>query len=77
MQLSVSTIATSSGTRIYGQSSCGTTSRLTDGQNSITATMLGDALQTVNARIQGSDPVTRTNDSVVQFLLQHIQQLES
>ena len=39
--------------------------------------MLGDALQTVNPGMQGSDPMTRTNDSVVQFLLQCNQQLES
>ena len=59
------------------QSGCGTTSRLADAQNSITVTMLGDALQTVNARMQGSDPVTRAKDSVVQSLLQCIQQLET
>ena len=39
--------------------------------------MLGDALQTVNAGIQHSDPATRTDGSMVQSLLQHIQQLES
>ena len=72
----VSTIATPLGAMIYGPSGCGTTPRLADAQNSITVTMLGDALQTVNARMQGSDPVTRANDSVVQSLLQWIQQLE-
>ena len=66
-----------SGAMIHGQSGCGTTSRLAKAQNSITVTMLGDALQTVNARMQGSDPVTRANDGVVQSLLQHIQQLET
>ena len=41
------------------------------------ATMLGDASQTVNARIQGSNAMTRTNDIVVQSLLQCIEQIES
>ena len=40
---------------IYGQSSCCTTSIVTDVQNMIRVTMLGDALQAVNAGIQGSD----------------------
>ena len=73
----VSTIATPSGAMIYGQSGCGTTPMLAYAQSSITVSMLGDALQTVNARMQGSDPVTRANDSVVQSLLQWIQQLET
>ena len=55
---------------LYNQCSCGTTSGVTDVQNSITVTMLGDALQTVNAGMQHSDPVTRANDSIVQSLLQ-------
>ena len=46
-------------------------------QNSITVTMLGDALHTVNAMMLGRDAMTGTNDSVVQSLLQCIQQLES
>ena len=45
--------------------------------DSITMAMLGDALQTMNAGRQHSDPTTRTDDSTVQSLLQHIQQLES
>ena len=60
---------------IYGQSRCCTTSSVTVVQKMITVTMLGDALQAVNAGMQGSDAVTRTNDSVIQSLLQHIQQL--
>ena len=50
---------------LYGQSSHSTNSSLTDVQNTITVTMLGDALQTVNARMLRSDAMTRTNDSVV------------
>ena len=49
----------------------------TDVQNSNMVTMLGDALWTVNAGMQHSDPVTRANDSIVQSLLWCIQQLES
>ena len=47
---------------IYSQSSCGTTSSVTDVQNMFMVTMLCDALQTVNAGMQGSDAVKRTND---------------
>ena len=61
----------------WNQCSCGPTSGGTDVQNSIMVTMLGDALQTVNAGMQHSDPATRTNDSIVQSLLWYIQQLES
>ena len=62
---------------IYGQSSCDTTSSVTDVQNRIMVTMLGDALQTVNAGMQDSDAVTRPNNSVIQSHLQNIQQLKS
>ena len=70
----LSPVATPSSAILYGQSSCGTTSRMTDAQNTIMVTMLGDA---VNAGMQGSYGMARTNDSVVQSLLQHIQQLET
>ena len=49
---------------LYGQSSGGTSSRLTNAQNKIMVTMLGDALQTANAEMQGSYAMSRTNDSV-------------
>ena len=62
---------------LWNQCSCGTMSGGTDVQNSIMVTMLGDALQTVKAGMQHSDPVTRADDSIVQSLLWHIQQLES
>ena len=75
--VAVSTIATPLGAMIYGQSGCGTTPRLADAQNSITVTMLGDALQAVNARMQGSDSVTKVKDSVGQSLLQWTQRLET
>ena len=45
-------------------------------QDPITVARLRDALQTVNAGRQHSDPGTRTDDSMVQSLLQHMQ-LES
>ena len=61
---------------LYIQSSHDTTSSWTNVQNPFTFTKLGDALQTMNARMLGSDAMTRTNDSVVQSLLQCIQQLE-
>ena len=64
-------------TTLYDQSSGGTTSRLTDAHNKITVTMLGDAYETVNAGIQGSYTMSRTNVHVFQSLLQCIQQLES
>ena len=62
---------------LYNQHICGITSGVTDVQNSIMVTMLSDALQTVKTGMQHSDPVTRVNDSIVQSLLQCIQQLES
>ena len=57
---------------LYGQSSGGPAFRLTDAQNTIMVTMLGDALQTVNVGMQGSYTISRTNYSVFQSLLQHI-----
>ena len=66
-------VATPSSAILYGQSSCGTTSSVTDAQTTITVTMLGHDLQTVSAGIQSSYLMARTNDSVVQSLLQHIQ----
>ena len=71
------TVATPSSAMVYGQSSCDTTPSLTDVRNIIMVTMLGDGLQRVNAGMQGSDAMTSTNDSFVQSILQHIQQLES
>ena len=65
-------VATPSSAILYGQSSCGTTSSVTNAQNTIMVTMLGDALQTVNVGMQGSHRMARTNDSFVQSLLQHI-----
>ena len=62
---------------LCNQCSCGTTSGGTDVQNSIMVTMPGDGQWTVNAGMQHSDSVARANDSVVQSLLQCIQQLES
>ena len=62
---------------LYSQSSHGTTSSSTNIQNRVTVTMLGHALQTVNARMLGSHAMTRTNDSVIQSLSQCIQQLQS
>ena len=59
----------------WNQRSCDTMSGGTDVQNSIMVAMLGEALQTMNAGMQHSDPATRANDSIVQSLLQHIQQL--
>ena len=59
------------------QSSHRSTSILTDISSIIMVTMLGDTLHSVNARMLGSDAMTRTNDSVVQSLLKCIQQLES
>ena len=59
------------------QGSCGTTPGGTEGWDSIMVAMLWDTLQTMNAGRQHSDPATRTDDSMVQSLLQHIQQLES
>ena len=50
---------------LWNQCSCGTTSGGTYVQNSIMVTMLGDALWTVNAGMQHSDPATRVNDSIV------------
>ena len=62
---------------LWNQCSCDPMSSGTDVQNSFMVTMLGDALQTVNAGMQHSDPVTKANDSIVQSLLWHIQQLKS
>ena len=62
---------------LRNQGSCGPTPGGTEVQESIMVAMLGDALQTVNAGRQHSDPATRADDSMVQSLLQHIQQLKS
>ena len=62
---------------LWNQSSCGPMSGGTEVQSSITVAMLGGTLQTVNAGMQHSDPATRADDSMVQSLLQRIQQLES
>ena len=59
------------------QSSWGPKSGGTEVQNSIMVAMLGNALWAVNAGMQHNDPAIRTDDSVVQSLLWHIQQLES
>ena len=69
-------IATPLSAMLYIQSSHDTTFNWTYVQNTITFTKLGDALQTMNARMLGSDAMTRTNDGVVQSLLQCIQLLE-
>ena len=61
----------------YGQSSNGTTSSWTDAQNAITVNMLGDALQTVNARVLSGNVAARVTNSGVHSLLQCIQQLKS
>ena len=62
---------------LRNQGSCGTTPGGTEVQDSIMVARLRDALQTVNAGRQHSDPATRTDDSMVQSLLQCIWQLES
>ena len=62
---------------LWNQGSCGTTPGGTEVQDSIMVARLRDALWTVNAGRQHSDPGTRTDDSMVQSLLQHMQQLES
>ena len=48
---------------LRNQGSCGTTPGGTEVWDSIMVAMLGDALQTVNAGRQHSDPATRTDDS--------------
>ena len=62
---------------LRNQGCCSTTLEGTGVWDSIMVAMLGDALQTVDAGRQHSDPMTRTDDSMVQSLLQCIQQLES
>ena len=73
----LSAVATPLSAMLYGHSSHSITSSLTDVQNTITVTMLGYALQTVNVRMLGSGAMTRADESVVQSLLQCIQKLES
>ena len=62
---------------LRNQGSCGTTPGATEVQDSIMVAMLRDPLWTVNAGRQHSDPATRADNSMVQSLLQCIQQLES